>query len=111
MSEHIQGSILKALCSIIHSLSFFAITVDEVAAIDHMAWCKVHVYVVKSFKKEPHLLYLSFVSDDHSTYDLIVIVINALVKEGGLTREEVASTVGVFLGLMVQVHFRVGRME
>jgi hypothetical protein len=91
ISEHMHMSVLKALKSAVQGADVIAISADEVTAVDNSAWCGVHVYVVSNWERVPHLLHLSCVSEDGSSDHLTQVILNALLDEGGLTREEVAS--------------------
>ncbi len=96
MSEHMHGCVLSALKSAVQSAFYIAISADEVTAVDNTGWIGVHVYTVERWEMIPHLLHLSLLGEDGGTDHLTNVIMDALVDEGGLTREEIASKVVCF---------------
>jgi hypothetical protein len=54
------------------------------------------VYAMRSWEKMLHLLHLSCISESGTSDHLTNIIMHALLDEGGLTREEIASKLVCF---------------
>jgi hypothetical protein len=96
MAEQLHGCILAVLKGVVQSARIISITVDEVTAIDNTSWVGVHVYAMRSWERMPHLLHLSCVSKSGTSDHLTSVIMHALVGEGGLSREEIASKLVCF---------------
>lgn len=68
-----------------------SISVDKVIAVDNSSWLSVHIYAMDSWKRVPHLLHLSCVTDCGTTDELTNTIIYSLLEEGGLSCESIAS--------------------
>jgi hypothetical protein len=96
MSEHLHASVLAALKGVVQSARIISISADEVTAVDNTSWVGVHVYVMDSWERKPHLLHLSCVSESGTSSHLTSVIMHALLGEGGLTHEEIASKLVCF---------------
>jgi hypothetical protein len=96
MAEHLHGCVLAALKGVVQSARIISISVDEVTAIDNTSWVGVHVYAMRSWERMPHLLHLSYVSESGTSDHLTSVIMHALLDEGGLSREEIASKLVCF---------------
>jgi hypothetical protein len=57
MGEHVHGCVLAALKAVLQSAKIISISADEVTAVDNTCWVGVHIYVVQSWERMPHLLH------------------------------------------------------
>jgi hypothetical protein len=69
---------------------------NEVTTVDNTCWVGVHMYAVQSWKRMLYLLHLSCVSKSSTSDHLTNVIIYALLYEGGLSREQVASKLVCF---------------
>jgi len=90
IAEYLHSRVLVALKLIVQNARFVSISADEVTTVDNTFWIGVHVYVVDGWERIPHLLHLSCVSNCGIVYHLTNVIMQALVGEGGLTREQIA---------------------
>ena len=81
MSEHLHKSILSKLRSVVQSARIISISCDEVA-VDNTSWIGIPVYAMEGWKRLPHLLHLSHVSNVGTASHLTTIIIDALINEG-----------------------------
>jgi hypothetical protein len=96
MSEHIEVVVLDALRKLIRNYTIFSLSVDEVITIDMTYWVSVHVHIMEGWERVPHLLHISYVSEPGTADHLTESIMPALISEGGLTREEIASKLVCF---------------
>ena len=99
MSEHLHGSVLSALMSVVRSARIISISADEVTAIDNTSWLGVHVYAMDSWERVPHLLHLSCISessDGGCVDNLTNAIMLSLMGEGGLSAEDISSKLVCF---------------
>ena len=84
----IHKSLLRWFIHFEHLKGVFCTT--QVTAIDMMCWVSVHVHIMEGWERLPHLLHISYISelgiDNHLTERIML----ALMREGSLTREEIA---------------------
>lgn len=73
-SEHLDGYFLASFKSIVQFIKIISIIIDEMTTIDRIFWVEVHVYIVESQKRVPHLLRLSCVVDSGMFNYLIDII-------------------------------------
>jgi hypothetical protein len=90
MSEHIEGVVLHALKTLLKGSSIFPLSTDEVIAIDMTYWVSVHTHIMEGWERVPHLLHILYVSEPGTVDHLIEHIMLALMREGNLTREEIA---------------------
>ena len=96
MDEHLHGCVLATLKVVVQFARIISINADEVTDVDNTYWVEVHMYVVQSWEIMLHLLHLSYISKS-STFDhLMNVIIYALLYEGGLSCEQVASKLVCF---------------
>jgi hypothetical protein len=86
MYMQVQNTIVKAIQSTI----FIACSCDEVTTIDNGSWICVHDYEVDSWIKVLILFCVERIVDGSSSNNLIEVIMAALMKGGGLTKEDVA---------------------
>ena len=91
LAEHLHGCVLAALTGVVQSARIISISDDEVIVIDNTSWVGVHVYAMRSWERMPYLLYLSCVSKSGTSVHLTSVIMYALLDEGGLSHEEIAS--------------------
>jgi len=96
MSKHLHASVFNALKSIVQSTFVISISIDEVIAINNTSWIGVHVYTIESWERKPHLLHLSSLSEGGTADQLTRVIMHALIDEGGLSHEEIASKLVCF---------------
>jgi hypothetical protein len=84
------------LRKLIRDCTIFSLSADEVTAIDMTCWVSVHVHVMEGWERVPHLLHILYVSEPGTTNHLTERIMLALINEGGLTREEIASKLVCF---------------
>jgi hypothetical protein len=63
MSEHIEVVVLDALQKFVRGNRIFSLSADEVTAIDMACWMSVHVHIMEGWERMPHLLHISYVSE------------------------------------------------
>jgi hypothetical protein len=96
MAEHLYASVLAALKVVVQFARIISISVDEVTTVDNTSWVGIHVYAMQSWERMPYLLYLSCVSESGTSDHLTNVIMHALLGEGGLSREEIASKLVCF---------------
>jgi hypothetical protein len=76
---------------VIQSAQFIALFCDEVTTIDNGSWiCMIHVYVVDGWIEVPILVRVERIVDISSSNNLTEIILVALLKGGGLTKEKLS---------------------
>jgi hypothetical protein len=98
MAEHLHACVLVALKVVIQSARIISISADEVTAVDNTSWVGVHVYAMRSWERMPYLLHLSSGSESSTSDHLTNVIMHALLDEGGLSCEEIASKLVCFGG-------------
>jgi len=63
---------------------------DEITIIDNGSWICTHAYVVQLWVKVPILLQIECIMDGLGSKNLTKIIIVALMKSRGLTREDMS---------------------
>jgi len=96
MSEHLHASVLNALKTTVQSAKTISIIADEVTTMDNTCWVGIHVYTLDNWERMSYLLYLSCVAKDGTANHLTFIIMHALLEEGGLSHEEIASKLVCF---------------
>ncbi len=84
MSEQV----LKQIQTVIIGANFFSLNANEVTTIDDQSWILVHAYVMHAWKRILILLTLQHVVKGGNAKNLIVVIAQALMQQGGLIQEE-----------------------
>ena len=108
MNKHLYASVLAALKEVVQSARIISVSTDEVTAINNMSWLGAHVYAMNSWKRVPHLLLLSCVSDgDGGTANSLTdTIMFSLLGEGALLEKTLPPNWSIS-GQMGQVLFKV----
>ncbi len=61
---------------------------DEVNIIENQSWISVHSYVMHAWKRIHILLTLQYIVEGGNVDNLITIIVQAFMKQGGLIQEE-----------------------
>jgi hypothetical protein len=69
---------------------------DEVTTIDNNSWICVHAYIVDCWTKGPILVCVDRIVDGSSFNNLSEVIMNALLKGEGLTKEKLAKKLFCF---------------
>jgi len=77
--------------SIIPSVNYVAISVDEMTTIDVQQWINIHAYMMKNWKWIPILLTFEKVEMGTTSDNIKVIILNAMGGYRGPTDEAMAS--------------------
>jgi hypothetical protein len=89
MAEVMKNIIFMKVVQAIASAQFFALTCDEATTNDNYSMICVHIYVMNNWTREVILLELARVQDGGCAKSMVEIICSALLKQGGLTREEI----------------------
>jgi hypothetical protein len=73
----------------IQEAPFFSVSADEVTTIANEAWISMHIYIVQRFKRVPLLLTSGRVAEACTALNLSRIVVESLMIEDGLTRDQI----------------------
>jgi hypothetical protein len=92
MHTQVESAIPKA----IQFNQFIALSCDEVTTIDNDLWICVHAYVVDCWTKIPILVCVDKTVDGLGSHNLTEVIMNALLKGGGLTKEKLAKKLFCF---------------
>jgi hypothetical protein len=63
---------------------------DEITIVDNGFWICTHAYVVQLWVKVPILFQIECIMDGSGNNNLIEVIVAALMKYGGLTRENIS---------------------
>jgi len=96
MSEHLHASILNDWKAAMQSAKVISIFANEITAMDNTCWIGVYVYTMDNWETTPDLLHLSCVADGGIADNLTFVIMHALLEEGGLSHEELASKLVCF---------------
>jgi hypothetical protein len=99
---------------IVIGASFLSLSVDEVTIIDNQSWILVHTYVIHAWKIIPFLFTLHHVVEGGNVNNLIVVIVQALMQQRGLTQEETTNRLicfdvdgtSIFQGYYTKVTFQ-----
>ena len=72
----------------VSSTQFLAFTCDETTLVDNGSWLSVHAYVYEDWTRVPHLIALSRVQEAPTTDHLVIVIVEALEKGGGVGLED-----------------------
>jgi len=75
---------LKQIQAIIIWANFLSLNANEVTTIDDQFWILVYAYVRHAWKKILILLTLQHVIESGNANNLIVVIVQALMQQGGL---------------------------
>jgi hypothetical protein len=84
MAQHMHGIILEVTQFAIGATQYLSLICDEVNTIDNQSWLSVHAYVVQNWLKILIFLSLEFVVVRLSVDNLTLILMQALMHQGGL---------------------------
>jgi hypothetical protein len=80
----------KVIIQTIQSVQFLACSCDEVTTIDNGSWICVHAYMVYGWTKVFILICVDWIVDGSSSYNLTQVIMNFMMKGGGLSMEELS---------------------
>lgn len=86
---------VEALCNVMQKKTkeivgvpcFISVTSDEVTTVNNQSWLCSHVYIIHNWKQVPILLGLVQVVDGYGADNLTVVILEALMETGGLSKE------------------------
>jgi hypothetical protein len=96
MGEHLHVCVLAALKAVVQSARIISFSVNEVTVVHNTCWVGMHVYAVQFWERMPYLLHLSCVFESSTSDHLTNVIMHALLNEGGLSCEQVASKLVCF---------------
>jgi hypothetical protein len=80
--------VLKQIQTIIIGANFLSLNANEVITIDDQFWILVHAYVMHAWKRILISRTFQHVVEGANANNLIVIIAQAFMKQGGLIQEE-----------------------
>ncbi|KAG0572981.1 hypothetical protein KC19_VG138700 [Ceratodon purpureus] len=81
---------------VIKQARFFSITCDEVTTLDNESWISVHGYTCEDFVRRPMLLALERILDKGGANHLTIVLISAIEKGGGISKQECVNKLASF---------------
>jgi hypothetical protein len=90
IADSIKAVVDDRLRERIQESTFFSVSCDEVTSIANEVWISIHIYLLKSFSREPLLLCCKRVAEDCNSINVARVITESLIQEGGLTRDQIA---------------------
>jgi hypothetical protein len=89
MAESLYTVVQNRTKLVVSGANFISLSCDEVTTVDNQSWISIHAYVLVDWERVPLLLSLERLVEESTAGHVTKVIVNAVVRDGGLTTEEI----------------------